>query len=728
MSDQELNDLDGLAESAIDVLQQHAVDNGLPASYELARIYSSEDDYIARQYPVRKAYASDKIRVAKKEQVSHAGDDGWGMLIPAQVTASPVPQQHKQSDQLASNPSIVANVYAREQSTSQIQQAKASEPAAEDGWDSWQAKTERNDAFERRAAMQPGSSSSSSTFTDVKAGDRSVKNERADRSMEASQAGNSSQLSPLPKVNGWIGSQNMDALRLAQRDGWKDYQEKAPTVLVAPKESDSHFSPLATPQRPSANLVHVPTSSGLPENMAPNNSARTTGWGPYEKYNPRTRSSQKEVSASRDANGISSPLHKRTGSGLGMEDEYPMLPGTTSGVPFRQNESIRPASRLATWEDWKPSRHDDGETAYRNRMHTKPASPTARRTLSYKQAIPETTAAIVPEPTSSRISTEVPGDKSDVRRDALQPCQPPKETQQDENPWSRWTASIAADKQGEQNFARRAAMSREDYMPERLMPSNSLPTLPRASLLPYAQNQPPGQASSVQTAPATTDNDGWANYTPKISAEQQGKEAFERRRAMGNAKYAGRNGIPASESASSTSSTGSAFRTRFGGQESKTLSIAGRADRESSTRAAKEARLAAYKEFQNGSSTLAKNFRSLKIAGSASRAAAAHSNQPESSGQTRPSYTSAPSRILPHSAYDTPIRQPHGPSSNAGQSPEGFNQISRHRKASPSRASGANPSYAGTYTSLPNGQTQQHANGHSSNNASQPPSGGIGWD
>lgn len=706
MSDAELDDLDDLAKSTVDVLKQHAIDNGLPASYDIARIYSSEDDYIAKSYSVRKSYAPEKTKVTKKEQDTYGGEwDSWG-LIPAHVKPVTARAQEQQNAWPAAKSNRVAEASPEQQSPIQVHQAKATEPSDEDGWGAWQPKTQQNDAFERRAALAGSSSTSSSTFTIARSESSSMMKETVDPLSKASHVPKASQLSPPPKVNGWIGSQNMDNLRLAQQDGWRDYEDKGPTILIPAREQNTTSSLPLTPQRRPATMVHVPTSSGLPEATTPDTSAHTTGWGPFDKYNPRTRYAHNDVHVPAISNGNLSPSDKRSGLGLDKEDAYPPLPGSANGVPFRQSEPNKSASGTSSWEDWKPSRHDDGEAAYRSRMYAKPASPLAARSLPFKQVSPSLDrTARIPEPIFSAAASEAPVAHPDVPKDASAPSEPPTEKQQAEDPWAGWTPSVAADKQGEQNFARRAEMSREYSMPERPMPSDTVPIQARMPSLAEVRTRLPRPDADVHTVPLASDDDAWANYKPKVSAQQQGNEAFERRRAMANASYTAHNTIPASESASSTSSTGSAFRARFGNQDSKKLSIAGRADRESSARAAKEAR---YKELQNGTSTLAKNFRSLKIAGSAARAA---------------------------SAQFPPAHQSNGIRSIVGHPPGGPKQMP-HQQVAQKTASNAASSDSGTFISerpvALNGrypvQSQDTSNGPYNDDHPQIPSGGIGWD
>lgn len=739
LSDQELDDLDHLAKNVVETLQQHALDNGLPPTHDLARIYSSEDDYIARQYPVRKTLRANTVKTSKKEERPSSEWDTWGELVPAQIPSNGTSIQRKEGDwpaQPSNNPLPDPNMAV----SSERQQPKVFEPAADDGWGKWQPATAQNDAFDRRAAMRRRSSTTSSTFTVPRSGSPAART-NASLQPEANNSRIANHLSPPPKANGWIGTQNIDALRMSQRDGWSNYQEKGPTVMVSKRPDESIIASPMTAQRKPATYVDVPTSSGLPERQEADNSAHTTGWGPFDKYNPRTRSSQKSSGRSPVPDASLSPSYARHGPGVNDETAYPRLSGGASDAPSHRIDPSKSSTGPTSWDHWTPSRNNDGEDAYRGRMTRKAHVTSKSPQMAVRQ--PDLSARHMQDSPSARLQQE--RRPSAVSANVLVPPNIPSatETNVSEDPWAKWNATVPAEKQGEQNFQRRAAMSRGEYLPDR--PAASAAASPSAQRSFGTASQDTAYARPIEP-PATAvqqDDDPWNSYQPTVTAERQGNEAFERRRAMANGIHGTAfSNISVSNSLSSTSSIDTPFKTPDGLRPDKTMSIAGRANRENGAREAKDAKLAMYKDIGDDVSTLAKNFQSLTIAGSASKRSAStsmtadtsHSSlmSPASAKGTHAPAFSAPSPLQDAATrtYRISVRRPQGQNGNSGGPSQGFDQRRRNPLLPQSGTSEPASSDSGTFISERpiNGHPTQQANSHTAHQRPHVPGGGIGWD
>lgn len=766
LSEQELDDLDQLAKNVVETLQQHAVDNGLPPTYDLARVYSSEDDYIARQYPVRKSFETDKGKVAKREPASYGEWDTWGSLVPTQISNG-IPEQKtgqktaQKTEQTEASAWGAPSASASTPDTVERESVQREDTrSAGDGWGAWQPKTEENDAHDRRASMRRASSATSSTFTVPRPTSPPATKAKGQEASQPPSSASRNHLSPPPKVNGWIGSQNIDALRSSQQDGWKDYQDKGPTVVMSKRLDDKDRLPPMTPRRQPATYVDVPTSSGRPEYAAGDTSAHTTGWGPFDKYNPRTRSSENRNGTALVPNFGPSLSYAKSSTPIDEENGFPLLSGAEAPVPFQRNEPKTSLSTGTSWDSWSPARHDDGEAAFRGRMTGQPYTPPVRFTT---QAPPghhdlpfSASAAQQPLDTPPRQIQEyepAAPERYSLGANVSSAPAPPQtidnpplvqDTKSSDDVWATWKADVPAETQGLQNYQRRVAMTRGEQLPE------SPVTVPRMATRAQQTFSTAPQGSSLpvvnESQPASTaqDDDGWGSYKPSVSAEKDGNLAYERRKAMQAISTPGhrpRNGS-ISNSFSSTSSTRNSFRVPPNLNAEKSISIVGRAKLETQVREAKEARLASFKEFSDGVSTLSQNFNKLKIAGSAARSVASGSIPAGSQYAAEASPSMFKSKHAPPStassapqnpklgSYSIPLRQPRIPTGDIDKPLTGFNNLKTH--ILPHHLTGSDPasSDSGTFISERpvNGLPSHQTNGHINNHPTQIPAGGIGWE
>lgn len=523
-----------------------------------------------------------------------------------------------------------------------------------------------------------------------------------------------------------MGSNNVDSVRSRREDGWEAPTQNA--SATSDRSSPNHDAPVA-PSRQPAKIVDVPTRSGLAEDLSTSSAAWTSGWQQYDRYNPRTGSGKKGRVGYVSPNAGFSPSRPMTRTLSAEIEEYPELPSASQGVPFLQKEDGRPTAQATGWGDWKPTRTQDGEEAYKGRQGKgwmaaglvpsqikRTDSPGVSAQLSRQQnranhvpsehllASSETERAV------SSVENTAEAAKSSAPTDS----------------WNSWKPSVAADVQGAQNFERRAAMARGEIPPIQI---TDTPNKPQSYQQEVSQPVPRRQQD---TEPAQTarnkdegerkkdDTDPWMKYEAKPVVN----DAYKRRAAMSS-------GASASNSFSSTSSTSTPLRTPSQMGPAKTLSIIGRAGRKAEALAAKEARPA------NGVSDLGKRMGSLNIRGAAR---AASIPPPESTTsdfasrkypqQQSASYTTqANGAATDLGSYSIPMRRPQGRKGSHDQPSGGFSNMRSNVFDASSVLSEPASSDSGTFISkqtVSNAATsaappQDHTKGAI-------PAGGIGWD
>lgn len=703
------------------VLQQNAVDNGLPAKHQLARLQSAEDEYLADGYQPRQSQIrSEKKAASRNVEKSYGEWDSWGGNAASQTPSGVAPAYNH--NRRSATPEVVT---ATNFDTNGARTGSTPSTSKEDGWNSWQPTSTVNNAFENRANMRRRSSSSSSTRTVPRANSPKLVRPQANRPSEVSST--STFTSPIAHKNGWIGSNNVDSVRSRREDGWEAPTQNATATSNRP--SQNHDVP-ATPSRAPAKVVNIPTRSGPAEDSSTSSAAWTTGWQQYDRYNPRTGSSKKGRAGYVSPNAGFSPSRPTTRTLSAEIGEYPELPSASQDVPFLQKEDGKPTAQATGWGDWKPTRTQDGEEAYKGRqgkswtaagLVPSQIKRTDSPDVSVQHSRQQDGASHVPSE-HLLASSEPEKDISSVK-DSAEFVKSGAPT----DSWDSWSPTVAADVQGAENFERRKAMARGETVPpiHRTDTSNR----PQSYQHPVSQPVPRRQQESepAQTARnngqaerKNDDADPWMKYEAKPVVN----DAYNRRAAMSS-------GASASNSFSSTSSTSTPLRLPSQIGPAKTLSIIGRAGREAKAVAAKEARRT------NGVSDLGKRMGSLNIRGAARAASIPPPERTTSdfASRTYPQQQSASYTTQANGAstdlgsYSIPMRQPQGPTGYHDQPSRGFSNMRSNVLDASSALSEPASSDSGTFISK-----QTVSNAASSAAPSQDytrgaiPAGGIGWD
>lgn len=595
LSRQEIKDLDRLALAIAEVLQVHALENGLPPTYPMSRKLSYEDARIAHQYKLPELPDISLPKPSQASQQSYGAWDTWGKTGESTTSQiNPVAGTNTGEEQkfpITTTPHD--HLRPSDADTNVVDRQATVETSSDtDGWLKWSVKDATNDAYAQREAMtaslQPPSGASFSSphaLIPPQVVNRNLT--KGDSTGATSNESKSPETPVWPSVSprrttkmqggGWVGSKNVEALlegRLNRRSSPElDFAQDRPHRLS--RQSTPTSIPGQGPRRsppPSMFPTQKSTSGGLDPNIS------TTGWKAYAVYNPRTRAQPPDGPSMRYA-GAEDSFNTRMQPKL-TEEAFPPLASGTASNNNRFPDAHQAASESATtnpttWDDWRPEAGTSGPEAWRKRSALSAEVPqhsdliqagksylnsseqvphrnTAGENQAYDtQSIQLGRSSIRAEAHQGLVTPPIPNQPPAIDGKELAATGPtPTSLQGNEGDgWSNYTPKVSAEDEGNRAYERRLAMAnggnnglyQESSQSVLETRSNSAHVPVRESRLYAAQSSPHPALpmSTVPTAPTpqlanpteAVDSD-WAAYKPKIAAEVEGSQAHQRRAAM----------------------------------------------------------------------------------------------------------------------------------------------------------------------------------------------------
>ena len=468
LSDAEIRDLDQLTKNVVEVLNMHAMDNGLPAFADIARKPNYIDDEPAydSQYGSRQredrgtggghvgSYRATRSGDALNAAGAENGDDGWGdwgtpsghdtpkkkeaTLIPTQIPARPVPKalgddwsewgQAHRTDSTA-QPSHATEAISTSESSRPA--PGPSQAADDDGWASYSATPVDNDAYERRAALSRGESlppPAARSFTPTPA--RHVYDVTSSDS---------------------LAKPNDRAFEPAADDGWGNWQPTTSNNDAFERRAALARGEVQSPLRPAAALAPVPAEQLQSQATftSRDRKASTTmmqavdhliaknGW---TSSRPPSRDA---VQTTKLLSVFNAPSRPDTAHN-GWSD--PLLEQPRSQLAERGPMPNGASAVEDGWGSWtKLDAEKAGTEAYRRRQAL---SSGANGRTDGAAALPACPAAVRSDPPLA-----------DQSRNARSPGPPAATDKPTADGWMNYTPSAAASKEAELAYQRRAVMS-----------------------------------------------------------------------------------------------------------------------------------------------------------------------------------------------------------------------------------------------------------------------------